>query len=408
MKQDLDRLMEERGIDALTVTGTPKTSRDLYYLTGPVTVTGCRVVKKRGEAPVLITGSMERDEAAKSGLEVKTWNDFDVMKITREAKTPLEGSVKSFAKMCEVLGITGTVAFYGTGDIPYAYAFLDALSKEGSIKVHAEAYNSIFSEARMTKDNDEIDKIDSVSRGAQEVIGVVRDFLATCSDKGGKIVDPEGREVTIGRVKKMILNETKARGMLLDEAVIFAQGRDSGVPHSRGDDAATLVPGKTIVFDYCPQGAGPGYFADITRTWCLGFVPDEVREIYDQVLEIQLRVLDELKVGTPCAEYDKMTNEYFDEHGHPTPMKETGKTEGYVHSLGHGLGLNIHERPRVSMFSKTEELLAPGHVFTVEPGLYYPEHEIGVRIEDDVAVHEDGSIVNLTTFPKDILVELKS
>jgi Xaa-Pro aminopeptidase len=439
VKQDLDRLMKERGIDALTVSGTPKTSRDMYYLTGPITVTGARVVKKRGEAgrsgsqensskreresnvsaetkahfaspgpgPVLIVGSMERDEAAKGFLEVKTWNDFDVMKITREAKGPLEGSVKSFLKICEVLGISGTVAFYGTGDIPYAYSFLDALAKEGSIKVHAEAYDSIFSEARMTKDNSEIDRIDSVSRRAQEVMAVVRDFLSTCSDKGGKIVDPQGEEVTIGRVKKMILKETKARSMLLEEAVIFSQGRDSAVPHSRGDDSATLVPGKTIVFDYCPQEGTRGYFCDISRTWCPGFVPDEVKEIYDQVLEIQLKAVDALEVGGLCSDYDKLTNEYFDKHGHPTPMKETGKTEGYVHGLGHGIGLNIHERPRVSMFSKTEERLAPGHVFTVEPGLYYPEREIGVRIEDDIAIKEDGTIVNLTTFPKGILVPLK-
>jgi Xaa-Pro aminopeptidase len=87
-------------------------------------------------------------------------------------------------------------------------------------------------------------------------------------------------------------------------------------------------------------------------------------------------------------------------------MMETGKTEGYVHSLGHGFGLNVHERPAVSMFSKTEEPLAPGHVFTVEPGLYYPDREIGVRLEDDIVIKEDGTIVNLTTFPKDILVPL--
>jgi Xaa-Pro aminopeptidase len=87
-------------------------------------------------------------------------------------------------------------------------------------------------------------------------------------------------------------------------------------------------------------------------------------------------------------------------------MKETGKTEGYVHSLGHGIGLNVHERPRLSILSKVEERLAPGHVFTIEPGLYYPEREIGVRIEDDVAIREDGAVTNLTSISKEILVPL--
>jgi len=406
LKKDLDRLMKERGIDAITITGTPKSSRDMFYLTGPVVVTGCRVVKKLGGEPLLIAGSMERDEAARSGLEVKTYNDFDMMKIGREAKTPLEGSVKSFARICEVLGITGTVAFYGTGDIPSSYAYLSAIEKSGIVKVHAEASDSIFSEARMTKDNGEIDRMVAVNKKAQEVMAAVRDFLGECSEKGGKIVAPDGTELTIGRVKGIIKSETEARGIMIEEAVIFSQGRDSAVPHSRGDDDAVLVPGKTIVFDYCPQEAGCGYFADITRTWCLGHVPEDVQPIYEQVLEIQEKVLDALETGTPYSLYDKMTNEFFDEHGHPTPMKKAGEN-GYVHSLGHGLGLNVHERPRVSMFAKTEELVTPGHVFTVEPGLYYPDRGIGVRIEDDVAVREDGSIEDLTTLTKEILIPLK-
>lgn len=407
MKQDLDRLMEERGIDALTVSGTPGGCRDIYYLTGPMGVSGCRIVKKRGEEPVLIVGSMERDEAARSGLALKTWADFDINKITKESKDQLEAAVKSLARVFEVLGVSGTVAFYGTGDIPYSYTLLDALSKAGTVEVRAEAFNSIFSEARMTKDASELERMDTINRRAQEVIGAVRDFLATCSAWGGEVVDPDGQAVTIGRVKEMIKAETKTRGIVLDHGVIFSQGRDSAVPHSRGDDAAVLVPGKTIVFDYCPQEKDGGYFADITRTWCLGFVPDEVKEIYEQVLEIQLKMLDALKLGGLCSDYDKMVNEYFDSHGHPTPLKGTGKTEGYVHGLGHGLGLNVHERPRLSILSKTEEHLSPGHVFTVEPGLYYPDREIGVRIEDDVAVYENGRILNMTTFPKDILVPLR-
>lgn len=407
MKQDLDRLMAERGFDALTVIGTPKTSRDLFYMTGPIAVLRARLMKKRGEEPVLIVSGMERDEAAGSGLEIRTYGDLDIIRITREAKAPLEASVMAFLHACDVLGIGGNVAFYGVDDVPYTHAFLRSLQSAGRFDVAVEPYDSIFSEARMTKDNEEIGRIESVSRRAQEVMTAVRDFLSTCSDRGGRIVDAGGEEVTIGRVKEMIQAETEARGMMLDEEVIFSQGRDSAICHSRGDDAATLVPGKTIVFDYCPQEAGGGYFCDITRTWCPGHVPDAVREIFDQVLEIHGKVLDRLEVGGLCSSYDKLTNEYFDSHGHPTPVNEKSKDEGYVHSLGHGIGLSMHERPRLALMSKTEERLAPGHVFTVEPGLYYPGREIGVRLEDDIAIREDGTIVNLTTISKDILVPLK-
>lgn len=406
MKAELDGLMEERGLDALTISGTPKTSRDLFYMTGPIAVMQSRLMKRRGEAPILVVSGMERDEAARSGLEIRTYGDLDISKVTREIKDPLEASVRAFLHTCDVLSISGNVGFYGTGSIPYSHAFLKALEGRANLKVHVEAFNSVFSRARMTKDDEEIERLDAVGRGAQQVMTAIRDFLSSCSEKGGRIIDPDGREVTIGRAKKMIEEETEARDMVLEEEVIFSQGRDSAVPHSRGDDDAALVPGKTIVFDYCPQEAGGGYFADITRTWCLGHVPDGVMEIYEQVLEIHLKMLDSLEVGGLCSSYDDLTNEYFDRHGHPTPKNEKSKTEGYVHSLGHGIGLDVHERPVLSAFSKTEEHLAPGHVFTVEPGLYYPDREIGVRIEDDVAIREDGTVVNLTAITKDILVPL--
>jgi Xaa-Pro aminopeptidase len=406
MKRDIDRLMKERSIDALAVSGTPKTSRDLFYFTGPIAISGGWLVKTLGGEPVLVANSMERDEAAKGGIKVMTQNDFGLLEIARRAGDPLEAGAKSFLKICEALDVRGTVCFYGTGDIAYSHALLNAIAREGPVKVHVEAFDSILSEARMTKDDEEIERIGSVSRRAQQVMGAVRDFLGTCSEKNTGIIDPNGREVTIGRIKEMILQETEARGMVLEDPVIFSQGRDSAVPHSRGDDAATLVPGKTIVFDYCPQETGPGYFCDITRTWCLGHVPDDVMEIYEQVLEIQLKLIAMLEVGGLCSSYDRVTNEYFDEHGHATPLAGTAKTEGYVHSLGHGIGLDIHERPRLGAFSKTEERLAPGHVFTVEPGLYYPGRGIGVRLEDDIAIREDGTIVNLTTISKDILVPL--
>jgi Xaa-Pro aminopeptidase len=407
MRRDLDGLMKDRGIDALTVSGSPARSRDLFYLTGPVAVTGARLFKKRGRAPVLVVSGMEREEAARSGLEVKTGHDFGLLEVAQKAGNPLEASVNGFLRICEALDVKGTVSFYGTGDIAFAHSFLSEIEQKGGIDVRTEPYDSILSEARMTKDDDEIGRIDSVSRRAQEVMAAVRDFLSSCSEKGGAVADLEGRPVTIGRVKQMIKKGTEERGMMLEEPVIFSEGRDSAVPHSRGDDEAALVPGKTIVFDYCPQEAGGGYFCDITRTWCLGHVPAEVEEIYGQVREIHEKLLERLKVGELCSSYDRYTNEYFDGHGHPTPMKGTASSEGYVHSLGHGIGLDIHERPRLSVLSKSEVRLAPGHVFTVEPGLYYPEREIGVRIEDDIAIREDGTITNLTTLAKDILIPLR-
>ena len=105
--------------------------------------------------------------------------------------------------------------------------------------------------------------------------------------------------------------------------------------------------------------------------------------------------------------YADMTCDHFESLGYPTLRTDTRTEKGYVHSLGHGLGLELHERPRVSHITREPDILQPGFVFTVEPGLYFPKDEIGVRIEDVVVVWENGTIENLTTIPTDILVPLK-
>lgn len=84
-----------------------------------------------------------------------------------------------------------------------------------------------------------------------------------------------------------------------------------------------------------------------------------------------------------------------------------GGHEGYVHSLGHGLGLDIHEAPNLSVAAGNARTLQPGHVVSVEPGLYYPDRGFGVRVEDTVAFAEDGALVTLTHFPYDLVISMR-
>jgi Xaa-Pro aminopeptidase len=102
-----------------------------------------------------------------------------------------------------------------------------------------------------------------------------------------------------------------------------------------------------------------------------------------------------------------MTLDYFEKEGHPTMRTHPGGHDGYVHSLGHGLGLDIHEDPRLSVAAGNATLLQPGHVVSVEPGLYYSERGFGVRVEDTVAFEEDGTLVTLTEYPYDLVVPMK-
>jgi Xaa-Pro aminopeptidase len=406
MLSDIDSLMQERAIDALVISGSPKECKDLCYFTGPVAVSGAMVLKKRGASPVLLCISMERDEAAKSGLTLFTYSQLGYAEALKEAKTQFEASLTFLKKILQNFEISGRVAFYGKGDIPYNYTLLTELAKSGQIEVFAETENSIISEARMTKDESEIEKIAAVGRKAQEIMRSVMRFLKRQRARDGKLVHKNGTPVKIGEVKSLIDSEARKLSVLIEQPLIFSQGKDSAVPHSRGDDSADIVLGKTIVFDFCPYESG-GYYFDITRTFCLGYVPENVQKIYADVLAAQKKILKRLKPGVPGSDFDDEISEFFEKRGYPTIRQDSNITRGYVHSLGHGIGLEIHERPRLSSTAKKRDVLSPGHVFTIEPGLYFPDEEIGVRIEDVVAFKTDGTVFNLSPFPKKLLIPVK-
>jgi Xaa-Pro aminopeptidase len=240
-----------------------------------------------------------------------------------------------------------------------------------------------------------------------EVVGRVAEFITHHAVKDEMVMKGEGSPLTIGDVKSKINLWLAELGAENPEDTIFAMGRDAGVPHSSGDSAAALRLGQTIVFDIFPCEAGGGYFYDFTRTWCLGHAPDEALKMYEDVRSTYQTLISELKVNTRFADYQKRTCELFSARGHPTIQENPATEEGYVHSVGHGIGLHVHELPFSGASSSETEILVPGSVFTMEPGLYYPERGLGIRLEDSVVVNADGSIQIMAEYPLDLVLPMK-
>ncbi len=115
-----------------------------------------------------------------------------------------------------------------------------------------------------------------------------------------------------------------------------------------------------------------------------------------------------MTVGTPCPTYQKLTCELFEARGHPTIQSDPATQSGYVHSLGHGLGLRVHERPWFGSNADDADRLVPGAVFTIEPGLYYPDKGMGVRLENSAWVRPDGQIEVLADFPFDLVLPVRA
>ncbi len=406
MKQDIDSLMEERNLDAIVVAGKIHGNPAMYYMANGTV--GGYVIKKRGEEPVLLCSPIERDEAAASGLTIVNMSKYDFMSILREKPDRLTAVVELYRRIFADLKVRGKVGFYGVADRGRAWAELNALDAQlEDIEVYGDFDVTLIDAARATKDGAEAERIREIGQRTCDIIGQTVEFLQSHRVRDGALVQTDGSPLTIGRVHEQI-NRFIAEQRLEDpEGFIFAIGRDAGVPHSRGNLQDVVELGRTIVYDIFPCEAGGGYFADVTRTFCLGYAPPEIEKAYRDVYECHNTLLGAFDAGTEARRYQQMTCEFFEGRGHPTVATDSKTESGYVHTLGHGLGLAVHEEPRFADLPANTDTLQPGHVFTCEPGLYYPERGFGMRIEDDLWIDPQGKVHNLTDFSKELVVEMK-
>ncbi|HMD88639.1 MAG TPA: M24 family metallopeptidase [Anaerolineaceae bacterium] len=410
MKSDLDTFMAADNLNALLITGAGMHNPAMVYLTGGAHLTQADLIVKKGQKPVLFHGAMERDEAAKSGLPTRTYSNYPYGELLKTANgDPYLARALRYQRMFNDVGVTsGKVALYGRVDIGQGFAIISALQKlMPEIEFLGGANDDVLFNARYTKDAVEIERIRQMGKVTTEVVGLTADFLSSQPIKESRLCRPDGQPWTIGDVKKRINLWLAERGAENPEDTIFAIGHDSGVPHSSGNPADILQLGQTIVFDIYPCEMGGGYFYDFTRTWCLGFAPDEAQKLYDQVRSVYQQLVKELKVNAPFKNYQQLTCELFESVGHPTILSSPDTEVGYVHSIGHGVGLNIHERPFSGSDSSDKDILSPGTVITIEPGLYYPEQGMGVRLEDTYWVNPEGKIEILADFPMDLVLPVR-
>ena len=203
---------------------------------------------------------------------------------------------------------------------------------------------------------------------------MVARFLTSCEVRPDDVLlKADGTPLTVGDVKSRISLWLAERGAEQPEGCIFAIGKDAGVPHSVGNPEDLVRLGRTIVFDIFPSEAGGGYFYDFTRTWTLGYAaPRQARST--PTSRMCMTRWSRTWTSMPPSRNIRMACDEFHERGHRTPMHDEGLLEnGYVHSLGHGVGLNIHERPSSRHTASDDNRLRAGVVVTIEPGLYYPE-----------------------------------
>jgi Xaa-Pro aminopeptidase len=407
MRKDLDALMEEKGIDALLVSIGATHNPAMFYFTGNVHVRHGDLIKKRGGEPVLFYNPMEREEAARTGLETRNLAEYKLPEIVKEVGgDTIKATAIRYQRMLADVGVTsGKVSIYGLIDAGRSFEIFNALQKlVPEIEIVGELDLPVILQARETKDPDEIEHTRQMGAVTVEVVGRVAKLLQSHKAKDGVLVKEDGTALTIGEVKRKINLWAAELGVENPHGTVFAIGRDASIPHSVGRNDDKLELGKTIVFDIFLQQPGGGYHFDFTRTWCLGYAPEKEQKLYDDVRTVYDQIMAEAEAGMLFSAMQTRTCELFEELGHPTSRQDQLLQEGYVHGIGHGIGLDIHELP----FSRNKQAtLKPGVIVTIEPGLYYPDEGMGCRLEDAYVVTNDGQLEKLAKYPYDFVLPIE-
>lgn len=412
MRSDLDRLMRERGLAGLVVLALDRYSPALYYVTGQKIHHGIWFYAagdgtNPGRAH-LVHDPMERDQAALAGCEASSYAVHGFLGMVKSAGSQAKAFATLTAKVTSEMGIRGRIAFTGDAPLGWAWGMQDALRTEAPHLELDTTMPDVLSEAVSTKDESELETIRRVSRGAVEAMRRVREHLGSLRRDGDAFRESNGAVATLGGIRRLIHATFTEFALQEDGESIVSQGRDAGVPHNRGNDAEPVRAGAPILIDIFPGEAGGGYHTDMTRMFCLGPAPAPLRQLYDQCHEAFVAAMAATRAGELCRDVQERTCDVFERQGHATPRSNEGTQEGYVHSVGHGVGLAVHEGPRLGGPASNTVRLAAGHVVSVEPGLYYPDRGLGVRIEDLVAVRADGTVENLTPAPYDLEVPIRA
>jgi Xaa-Pro aminopeptidase len=255
---------------------------------------------------------------------------------------------------------------------------------------------AFFDARRRVKNETELDGIRRAQRAAEAGMDAARDLFRRAEPANGSL-SVDGEPLTSERVKLAIQNAFTRHGCSADEFIV-SHGAQSAIGHDMG--SGEIRAGEAIVIDLWPKDGETSCYADMTRTFCIGDVPDELRDYHRLVKESLDRSFEAVRAGAKGPDVYAVSCEPFHREGHKTLLnKEPGEVidDGYFHSLGHGVGLEVHEQPGLG---RAGEALLAGDVVTLEPGLYRRGWG-GCRLEDLVVVTESGAD-NLTQYPYDL------
>jgi Xaa-Pro aminopeptidase len=313
-------------------------------------------------------------------LEVVAIEELGVDELIAQGAKRTELDPELLLRACRRIGVDDAIT---PREFPLELA--DYLRANGvSVRADKEAFDA----RRRVKTEAELEGIGRAQRSAEAAMDAIRARLR------------RGGDVTCEELRAEANRAFSEHGMIVPDIVIVSHGPQTAVGHEPG--FGPIASGEPIVADLYPRDPVSGCYADMTRTFCLGEAPEELVNLHRLCREGLELAYGLLRPGATGQEVHRAVCELFQEHGFPTQLsKKPGEVleDGFFHSLGHGVGLEVHEEPGLGR-TGIDPLLA-GDVLAVEPGLYRKGFG-GCRLEDLVLVTDDGVEV-LTDYPYDLV-----
>jgi Xaa-Pro aminopeptidase len=356
----------------------------------PVPIPDPFIYAETGGRRAAILHSLEiprvREEAPQ--LEIVPLEQLGTDELFAQGMKGWEIELEVAVRACRELGIEQAAV---PPSFPVGHA--DHLRANG-IEIVVE--RDLFDDRRRSKNETEIAGIRRAQHACEAALDAARELLRAAQPNGAGL-EADGEPLTSERIKRVIEDVFADHGVEGSDMIV-AHGPQTAVGHDAG--SGQIAPNEPIVFDLFPKDKATGCYSDMTRTYVVGEPTDEVKEWYTLVKRALETSTAGVKPGVNGRALFELVCDQFHEAGYKTQLnKEPGEVleDGFFHSLGHGVGLEVHELPSMG---RSGQDLVPGDVITIEPGLYRSGYG-GLRLEDIVLVTKDGYEV-LTDYPYDL------
>jgi Xaa-Pro aminopeptidase len=396
--------MQDYHLDAIVAFGSVSDPA-FNYLTAGSDIQDAIFIKTPGEKANIWLGTLERENVKSPDFVTHIFDRALFRRVFAKTGSYEKAEVEIYLPGLEFLKHIKRVALYGRMEFSFSGLLRNELNKRyPGLEIVDDQTPTLVDRLRATKSSEELAKMIEVGRKTSRVMIETRDFILSHKTSKSRFIKGDRSPLTVADVKRFTRSRLFEQDLEDTEGMIFAPGKEGTAGHSTGEPDTPILLGVPIIFDLFPREA-KGYYHDTTRTWCFGHASDYLLKLYKDVRGCFDFVVSKLAPGSSSGSMQELTCDYFRERGYPVVKDNPNTLDGYIHGLGHGVGLAVHETPYMGIGDK--DILSKGNVFAIEPSLVDTNREMAVRVEDTFYIDNDGKAVSMTAVPYDLVIPIK-